>query len=266
MASQQHIIDFGEDPDSVSFSPLISGKQDLTFIDTNVDAVATGSSGALDGQITVETSKTEAPLHEPTVHHRTGVAADFLSRKGFGWLMDEEVDEEDIRPLLEELDIDVSDIYYKIRCVLLPFPYFKVNREIVRDNPDFWGPLVVVLLFGVVSLYGQLSVLSWIMTIWLCGSALIFILARVLGGDVNYSQCLGVIGYSVLPLLVVGLMLPLTHSIHWLHNAIKLLGVVWSTYSAGSLLCVEELQQKKVLLLYPLFLLFIYFFSLYSGV
>lgn len=44
------------------------------------------------------------------------------------------------------------------------------------------------------------------------------------------------------------------------------MGVVWSTYSAATLLCVEELQQKKALLLYPIFLLYIYFLSLYTGV
>ena len=66
-----------------------------------------------------------------------------------------------------------------------------------------------------------LQVVSWIMTIWLFGSVMIFVLARVLGGDVNYSQCLGVIGYSVLPLFVVGLILPVTHSLPWLHFIIK---------------------------------------------
>lgn len=46
----------------------------------------------------------------------------------------------------------------------------------------------------------------------------------------------------------------------------QLLGVLWAAYSAGSLLCVQELQHKKPLLLYPIFLLYIYFFSLYTGV
>ena len=58
----------------------------------------------------------------------------------------------------EELDIDLSDIYYKLRCVLLPLPYFKIKRDVVRDNPDFWGPLAVVLVYSLISLYGQLSV------------------------------------------------------------------------------------------------------------
>ena len=70
----------------------------------------------------------------------------------------------------------------------------------LRDNPDFWGPLVAVLIFSMVSVWGQSHVVGWINTIWFCGSALIFALARVLGGDVTYAQCLGVIGYSLLPL------------------------------------------------------------------
>lgn len=44
------------------------------------------------------------------------------------------------------------------------------------------------------------------------------------------------------------------------------LGVVWATYSGGSLLAQEELRHKKPLLLYPIFLLYIYLYSLYSGV
>lgn len=58
----------------------------------------------------------------------------------------------------EELDIDLKDIYYKIRCVLMPMPSLGFNRQVVRDNPDFWGPLAVVLLFSMVSIYGQFRV------------------------------------------------------------------------------------------------------------
>lgn len=58
----------------------------------------------------------------------------------------------------EELDIDLKDIYYKLRCVLFPLPQLGFNRKIVRDNPDFWGPLVVILLYSLVSLYGQFTV------------------------------------------------------------------------------------------------------------
>ena len=42
-------------------------------------------------------------------------------------------------------------------------------------------------------------------------------------------------------------------------------GVVWAAYSAGSLLIQDELAHKKPLLLYPVLLLYIYFFSLFTG-
>ena len=40
----------------------------------------------------------------------------------------------------------------------MPMPSLGVNRQVVRDNPDFWGPLAVVLFFSMISLYGQFKV------------------------------------------------------------------------------------------------------------
>ena len=43
---------------------------------------------------------------------------------------------------------------------MFPLPRLGFNRQTVRDNPDFWGPLFVVLLYAGVSLYGQFRVRS----------------------------------------------------------------------------------------------------------
>ncbi|CAG5133897.1 unnamed protein product [Candidula unifasciata] len=213
----------------------------------------------------VSSSITAAPGDGFNIRKR-GITSSMLEAKGFGWLLEEEdVEEEDQRPLLEELDIDLKDIYYKLRCVLFPLPQLGFNRHIVRESPDFWGPLLVILLYAIISLYGQFRVVSWILTIWIFGSLMVFMLARVLGGEVSYSQCLGVIGYSVLPLFVIACILPLVRSLHYLSMAIKFFGVLWASFSAGSLLCVQELQHKKPLLVYPIFLLYVYFLSLYTG-
>jgi len=195
-----------------------------------------------------------------------GKASQFLDSKGFGWLL--EVDDDDIeqKPLLEELDIDLKDIYYKVRCVLLPLPYFRLKRSIVRESPDFWGPLMVVLAYALLSLYGQFSVVSWILTIWLFGSFFVFFLARALGGDVGYTQVLGIVGYCLIPLVMVALFIPLIARYTLFAQVFGAFGVIWAVYSAGTLLCVEDLQDKRPLLLYPIFLLYVYFFSLYSGV
>ncbi|KFR04779.1 Protein YIPF4, partial [Nipponia nippon] len=189
---------------------------------------------------------------------KESTATTFLRQRGY--------DQKKKKPLLEELDIDLKDIYYKIRCVLMPMPSLGFNRQVVRDNPDFWGPLAVVLFFSMISLYGQFKVVSWIITIWIFGSLTIFLLARVLGGEVAYGQVLGVIGYSLLPLIVIAPVLLVVGSFEVVSTLIKLFGVFWAAYSAASLLVGEEFKTKKPLLIYPIFLLYIYFLSLYTGV
>ncbi|VDM61947.1 unnamed protein product [Angiostrongylus costaricensis] len=191
-----------------------------------------------------------------------GAAGRLLESRGFGWLLEVDDNCDTQTPLLEELDIDLTDIYYKIRCILLPLPYFRMKLNIVRESPDFWGPLLVVLAYALLSIYGQFSVVSWILTMWFCGGFIVYFIARALGGDVGYSQVLGVIGYCLIPLVVTGLLM----SVVIISLPLGIFGVIWSVYSAGTLLCVDELQSKKPLLLYPVFLLYVYFFSLYSGV
>ncbi|VDO32658.1 unnamed protein product [Onchocerca flexuosa] len=189
---------------------------------------------------------------------RGGYTSRFLENRGFGWLLDVDDDIVDFqKPLLEELDIDLSDIYYKVCCVLFPLPYFRLKLCIVRESPDFWGPLFIVSTYALLSLYGQLSVLSWILTIWFIGSFLVFFLARALGGEVGYGQVLGIVGYCLIPLVVVGLIISVLSRFRLFSVVIGCFGVLWSVYSAGTLLCVEELRGKRTLLLYPVFLLII---------
>uniref|UniRef100_A0A3Q4AWX0 Protein YIPF n=1 Tax=Mola mola TaxID=94237 RepID=A0A3Q4AWX0_MOLML len=229
---------------------------DFTFVSS---AEAEELSGSISGQ--------DIKLNMGGESGRDPYATTFLRQRGYGWLLEvEEEDGEDNKPLLEELDIDLKDIYYKIRCVLMPMPSLGHNRQVVRDNPDFWGPLAVVLLFSMISIYGQFRVVSWIITIWIFGSLTIFLLARVLGGEVSFGQVLGVIGYSLLPLIVIAPPLLVIRGLELVSTLIKLFGVFWAAYSAASLLVGDEFKTKKPLLIYPIFLLYIYFLSLYTGV
>lgn len=49
----------------------------------------------------------------------------------------------------------------------MPMPSLGFNRQVVRDNPDFWGPLAVVLFFSMISLYGQFRVSILEMNQWI---------------------------------------------------------------------------------------------------
>ncbi|CAB60403.3 Protein YIPF [Caenorhabditis elegans] len=188
------------------------------------------------GSISSPTGQISAQAYRRT---NAGAAGKFMENSGFGWLLEVNEEDSDQIPLLEELDIDLTDIYYKIRCVLLPLPYFRMKLNIV---------------------------VSWIITIWFCGGFMVYFIARALGGDVGYSQVLGIVGYCLIPLVVTSLITPLFSSFRLLSNGLGMFGTIWSVYSAGTLLCVDELQAKKPLVVYPVFLLYIYFYSLYSGV
>jgi hypothetical protein len=86
-----------------------------------------------------------------------------MDKYGFGWLLDQndsEIENEDSAPLLQELDINLTEIHYKIKCVLVPFGNENLNRSILKDNPDFWGPLLIVLAFALLSVYGQFRVIQ----------------------------------------------------------------------------------------------------------
>uniref|UniRef100_A0A2K6FE86 Yip1 domain family member 4 n=1 Tax=Propithecus coquereli TaxID=379532 RepID=A0A2K6FE86_PROCO len=160
---------------------------------------------------------------------KESTATTFLRQRGYGWLLEvEDDDPEDNKPLLEELDIDLKDIYYKIRCVLMPMPSLGFNRQVVRDNPDFWGPLAVVLFFSMISLYGQFR--DQLIFSQQFGSIVVF--SKV----VAYGQVLGVIGYSLLPLIVIAPILLVVGSFEVVSTLIKLFGVFWAAYSAASLL------------------------------
>ena len=104
--------------------------------------------------------KIESFNESPQLRNR-GPVGGYLDRYGFGWLLDQndtDIDKEDSAPILEELDINVNEIKYKIKCVVMPISNPSLNRSVLRDNPDFWGPLMIVLAFALLSVYGQFKV------------------------------------------------------------------------------------------------------------
>eukprot|EP01006_Ploeotia_vitrea_P008684 TRINITY_DN20796_c0_g1_i1.p1 TRINITY_DN20796_c0_g1~~TRINITY_DN20796_c0_g1_i1.p1 ORF type:complete len:240 (-),score=19.62 TRINITY_DN20796_c0_g1_i1:106-825(-) len=201
----------------------------------------------------------------------------WVTSKGYGWLMElDEQDEDDEKPLLEELDIDFMGIIAKVKAVLMPMTLQAQNREKLAEA-DFWGPFFIVLTYALLLLWGQLKVVSWVFTLWLTGALLIHILMRVLGtpksdelGGVThyeggYSEVLAVIGYSLIPLVLLCFLLPFVRGMSTVTVIFKVVHVLWCTYAAKTLLITAPLQPKQYMICYPLFLLYVYFVCLHSG-
>eukprot|EP00741_Cyanophora_paradoxa_P010199 tig00020510_g9874.t1 len=197
-----------------------------------------------------------------------GRASTALSGKGLGWML--EVDDEDDlemyqRPLMEELDIDLKDIFLKAKCILVPT---AANRAVLAEATDFWGPLFVVLAYGMLLLWRHLSVVSWVITIWVVGSILISVVSRLLGCEASFSRTLGVTGYSCAPLVVAAIALVFFGRVPLFSFLIKAGGVCWATFASGSIIMAgaEGLEKKRGMIFYPTFLLYMFFVNLMSGV
>jgi hypothetical protein len=50
------------------------------------------------------------------------------------------------------------------------------------------GPLLVVVGYALLIVWGQLSVISWVLTLWFIGAFFIFLLVNILGGEVSYGR------------------------------------------------------------------------------
>jgi|ERR1712137_149236 len=196
----------------------------------------------------LEAGEPSTNRNAPTNNATSSKGNGFFADSRFSWLFnqEEEPEEEEEKPLLEELDIDLKDIFYKIRCVLLPF---RIDREILLSSPDFWGPMLVICAYSMLLVWGQFRVISWVFTVWLCGSFIIFVLTRALGAEITFSQTVGIVGYSLLPQVLTALLLVFTgFSLSSLIiGIIKAVGILWSSLSAGSLLASADIERKRFL-------------------
>ena len=186
-----------------------------------------------------------------------------MEGKGYSWMFDAEdaEDDDDRRPLLEELEIDPADIIHKAKCALRP------PKGGLGQTQDFWGPLSVVLMYASLLVWGNMAALSWILCLWVFGSSIIYFLVRVLGADVTLAHTLGSLGYNLLPLVISRVALLTTvGSTNAASIVIRALCTAWATFSASRWLFTADLASKRLLMVYPLGLYFYFFVALSTGV
>ena len=80
----------------------------------------------MDSQVRPILPKASQSLEGSDFVKKFGQIGLILNKSGYGWLLEQdELPKSDI-PIMNELDIDLNEIWYKIRCVLLPLP--QVNE------------------------------------------------------------------------------------------------------------------------------------------
>eukprot|EP00762_Andalucia_godoyi_P002031 ANDGO_02646.mRNA.1 Protein transport protein yip1 len=169
------------------------------------------------------------------------------------------------KPLLEELDIDLTDISTKFKLALIPYSGWRMDDNTkLTSLIGFWGPLLAVLLFGMCLFRYALSAISWVLCVWIAGSLAVYVLIKCLGGSNYFSQVCAVLGYGTLP-LVATLLVQYVLEMSVLESGVRLstfwwtaVGCTWATATSLGMLVTEATKPRVAMLAVPILLVYLY--------
>lgn len=156
-------------------------------------------------------------------------------------------------PLLEELGINFQHIRTKTLAVLNP-----LNRNITSDimtDSDLAGPILFVLLFGILLLLSGKVQFGYIYGVGLFGTVSLHFLFKFMSNDIQIDliRSTSVIGYCLLPLVLVSVLGVVVSLDNMIGYFLSVLAVSWCTYSAsGFFVSVLKLHNVRPLIAYPL--------------
>lgn len=158
---------------------------------------------------------------------------------------------------------DIMNIYQKTKLAMLPMKVNDSSSQEFRDW-DFWGPLVFCLLLGLFLSIGRkdehtgiIFILIFVI-VWV-GGLIISLNAQFLGTTLTIFQCICILGYCMFAIVISGFLnccmmaLPM-----WVHLIVAILGFGYSSYSSFVFVGMMVPQQKKWLVVYPIFLFYLF--------
>ena len=160
-------------------------------------------------------------------------------------------------PVLDTIQRDLRQIWLKLQLVLHPTTRGRSNA---LKEWDLWGPLLLCLVLAMaLSMTAPpnqaSSVFTLIFVIIWCGSGIVTINSKLLGGRVSFFQSVCILGYCSFPLVVCALA---NLVCKWWFLRILYISVAlsWSIYASIGFLNEASLDQRKALALYPIFLFY----------
>ena len=161
-------------------------------------------------------------------------------------------------PLLEELGINLDHIIQKTLTVLNPLR--SPPREAAGDA-DLAGPLVFCLAFGSLLLLTGKVHFNYIYGIGLMGCVANYGLLTLMSqAPVSITVVVSVLGYCILPIVVLSAFSVLISLTGILGNIFSILAVIWSSWSASKLFVTAfEMDNQQWLVAYPCGMLYAVF-------
>ena len=162
-------------------------------------------------------------------------------------------------PLLDELGVNFNHIKVKTLTVLNPLRTIDAH---IMDDTDLFGPLIFGVLFGFILLLSGRVHFGYVYGCALMGGLSLWtILSLMAPASTSFSRVASILGYCLLPLVVVSAFGMFTKMEGPLGYGMTITAVVWSTYSASAIfVTVLQMTDMRVLVAYPVAL----FYSIFA--
>ncbi|KAI8923177.1 hypothetical protein BC831DRAFT_472492 [Entophlyctis helioformis] len=158
-------------------------------------------------------------------------------------------------PLLEELGINFGHIKAKSLTVMNPLK--AVDRHIMDDS-DLAGPLIFCFLFGGFLLLSGKAHFGYIYGVAMLGWLAMYTILNLMNDvGIDGYRTASVLGYSLLPMVLLSSTSTLLNLQGWLGFGLSGLTVLWCTTSASAMfVSVLSMTDQRLLVAYPVALLY----------
>lgn len=166
----------------------------------------------------------------------------------------------DAARFIEAIGPNLSEIKNKVLYVLVPGNGHLMGT--IADDPDRWGALLCVLAHCFVYyFFGIDPKVSWVFFVWAFGSSIVSAILNLLGRSISFETVVCVLGYSTVPLT---LCLPILGIVRFsaFHTLVRACGCVLSAVSSGSSLVTPQLENKRILIVFPVMMYYVFLLSL----
>ncbi|PWN29015.1 Yip1-domain-containing protein [Jaminaea rosea] len=165
--------------------------------------------------------------------------------------------------LMEELEVNLPHIWSKSMTVLNPLHRYSPNHQRdahMMDDTDLAGPLLFCFVFGILLFLAGKSHFGYIYGVALLGSLSIYFLLNAMSDDgIDAYRVMSVLGYCLLPLCglaSLGVLAKAVGGSSFLPLVTPFF-IFWSSYSSSGIFAsVLQLNEQRLLVGYPLMLLY----------
>mmetsp|Transcript_39039 Transcript_39039/g.105684 ORF Transcript_39039/g.105684 Transcript_39039/m.105684 type:complete len:264 (-) Transcript_39039:73-864(-) len=158
-------------------------------------------------------------------------------------------------PLLEELGIDVGNIWLRMKGIAF---FKKLDEEVLRDA-DLGGPIVIILALGLCLLLAGKLVLGLLYGWGLTSCIFICLLINVMSqrGGIDLYCTTSILGYGLIPVVLlafIGIFVSLKSSFGTVISAIC---IFWATATSSRFFATAiAMHQQRWLVAYPVGLVY----------